>query len=197
VLNIAAGEVDASKQAWIATQMQSKRILVERSRTEVKFCNVLQFKWWWWWWWWWCWWWWLQVVVVVVVVALLLLLLPLHLPPLSAAAALLLLLLPPVLVMLLLLLESPPKLVESTLLVRAAAHRSCWKGHLPSHNLFPIPRSARAVDERSGHSLLECAVFECRELQSNHVEITIAVRPAAKHKQLLEGPRLPSAIVKK
>jgi hypothetical protein len=52
-------------------------------------------------------------------------------------------------------------LSESTPNVRRAAHLNCWE-HLPSHNPFPLRRSERAFGECSGHSLLECAVFECR-----------------------------------
>ena len=43
-------------------------------------------------------------------------------------------------------------------------------------SLFHLRRfGARAVDECSGHSLLECAVFECRELMPELVEITLYV----------------------
>jgi hypothetical protein len=51
----------------------------------------------------------------------------------------------------------------------AAAATSCWE-HLPSHSPLPLRRSARAFGGCSGHSLLECAVFECRELMPELVE---------------------------
>jgi hypothetical protein len=82
----------------------------------------------------------------------------------TAAVPLLLLLL-----LLLLLTALQPGPVERVPLVRTAAHLSCWE-HLPSHsNMFPLRRSARAFGECSGHSFLECAVFECRELSCQGV----------------------------
>ena len=73
----------------------------------------------------------------------------------------------------------------------AAAATSCWE-HLPSHSPLPLRRSARAFGgcecSGSGHSLLECAVFECRELMPELVESTPGrVRTAACPPQLLLG----------
>jgi hypothetical protein len=112
-----------------------------------------------------------QQAAAVLLLLLLLLLLSLLLSVLSVLV-LLLSVVVVVVLLLLLLLELLPALLESALQVRIAAHHSCWKGHLPSHNIFPIRCSARPFDERSGHSLLECAAFECRELHPNLVEST-------------------------
>jgi hypothetical protein len=85
-------------------------------------------------------------------------------------------------VLVLLLLELQPKLVEITLFVRPAAHRNCWKGHLPSHNLFPKRRSAETDPTyiAAGQMVLFCAVRLLSRVNPNsglfrgvHVDILI------------------------